>query len=90
MIENASIMAFARLCGEVSEGHISVEMGKKYARVVIQRSGSTSVFCFLDLANGDILKAESWQRPHKTPRGNIHAEDGGRSAITKYGAVYIR
>ena len=43
--------------------HISADMGRKYARVVKndQLNGSRSVHTFVNMENGDILKAGGWK-----------------------------
>jgi len=76
------------------------EPGKRYARLVEQDevpridqfNGGLrrSAFCFIDLTNGDILKAASWSAPAKHARGNIRvgsAADGWGHAIGCYGAA---
>jgi len=62
------------------------DYGSKYCKITI----SSSVFCFIDLSNGDILKAASLYRPAKHARGNVFANDLGCSAVTEYGAVSLR
>lgn len=47
-----------------------LEAGRRYVRVV--RDGS--VYCFVDLTNGDILKPASFKAPAKHARGNIYNE----------------
>jgi hypothetical protein len=72
---------------------ITVTYGKKYAKVVTEATfgSSVSVHTFVDLSNGDILKAASWQKPAAIPRGNVFNEnsDVGRT-VSQYGAVYLR
>jgi hypothetical protein len=63
--------------------------GKRYARIVSTGYGARSVHCFVDLINGDILKAASWRAPAKHARGNIWDNDGGRSALTPWGVRYL-
>jgi hypothetical protein len=64
------------------------QRGPKYARIVCVEDGKpSSVFCFVDLANGNILKAASWKTPAKHPRGNIA---NGSADVTPYGAQYLR
>ena len=49
-----------------------------------------SVHTFIDMTNGDILKAASYKAPAKNGvRGNIFADDLGRSCINGYGANYL-
>jgi hypothetical protein len=65
---------------------LSVEMGRKYARIVKSGSG---VYCFVEMSTGNILKAASYIAPAKGVRGNIHSNNA-RAAITGHGAVYNR
>ena len=70
---------------------ISVKFGKKYAKIV--KGGAEhqmGVHSFVNIENGDILKAASWKAPAKHARGSIFDADQGRSAISPYGAVYLR
>lgn len=77
---------------------ITIMPGARYVRLVRgQRkpiSGEVmegqSAFCFVDMTNGDILKASGWKAPAKGKRGSIYDADGGRSAITQYGARSLR
>lgn len=63
----------------------SVMRGKKNARIVRTDSGR-SVFCFVELATGDILKADGWDRPAKHKRGTVMQQDFGVNDVTIYGA----
>jgi hypothetical protein len=66
--------------------------GRKFARIVAARHGETQpsrVHCFVNKENGDVLKAAGWKSPAKHARGNINDSDGGRSAMTPYGAKYL-
>lgn len=68
---------------------LTLEEGPKKVRVVKNCSGK-AVFCFVDKATGDILKAESWSSAAKGKRGSIYDDDHGASAVTEYGANYCR
>lgn len=46
------------------------EYGSKNARIVVADS-QHSVYCFIDLSNGDIYKAAGWKAPAKGKRGSI-------------------
>jgi hypothetical protein len=61
--------------------------GRKYAKIV-RTDSQASVHCFVEKETGTILKAASWSTPAKGARGNISDADGGRSAVTPYGAKY--
>lgn len=69
------------------EVKISVEFGKKYARIVKESFGSRSAYCFVDMTTGDILKAAGWKVPAKGIRGNIR---NGAADVGEYGAAYMR
>jgi len=66
--------------------------GIKYAKIVRGREGGPvdSVHCFVNKGNGDVLKAAGWKAPAKHARGNIFDDDHGASAMTPYGAAYLR
>jgi MoaA/NifB/PqqE/SkfB family radical SAM enzyme len=67
---------------------ISVDIGKRYTKIISTRKcGQRSVYCFID-KNGDILKSATWKAPAKGVRGNIY--ESFVDAITIYGAKYIR
>lgn len=68
---------------------LTVEVGKRYARIV-RADSQRSVHCFVDLRNGDVLKAASWSAPAKHARSNLNDADGGASGLSAYGAVYLR
>jgi hypothetical protein len=65
--------------------------GRKYIRIVREdvKGSGRSVHCFVDAANGDILKADGWKRPAKHARGNIFA-DNPLAGMGDYGAQYLR
>ena len=66
----------------------TIEFGRKYAKIV--RTASRSVFAFVDLANGNILKPASWAKPAAGARGNVLDIDGRRKSYTPYGINYLR
>lgn len=69
---------------------ISVDAGSKFYRIV-KTTNQRSVYCFVNKANGDILKAAGWKAPAKHIRGNIFdANYGWGKAVTEYGATYMR
>lgn len=68
---------------------LSIEKGRKYARIVTTVAASRSVYCFVDLTNGNILKSESWKKPAKHSRGSIFSYDIS-SSVDWYGAKYLR
>lgn len=52
----------------------------------------SSVYCFIALNNGDILKAAGWNAPAKGARGNIFNDDCdvGKRATVYGSGLYIR
>jgi hypothetical protein len=67
-------------------GSMTFTRGGKYARI-IKEDEQHSVFCFVDLATGSILKAAGWNAPAKGARGHI---DNGARDVGPYGAAYKR
>ena len=56
---------------------IEFEAGSKYVKVVsISGGGSRSVHCFVEKANGNILRAASWKAPARNfVRGNVYDQE---------------
>jgi hypothetical protein len=76
---------------------IFTQTGKRYVRIVTEDSytqaghRSKSVHTFIDLTNGDILKAGTWKQPARNgTRGNICSPDIGASVVDWHGAKYLR
>ena len=70
---------------------ITVDYGKKYARVVHQNGVQRSVHTFVNMINGDILKSGGWSAPAPNGvRGNIFENDFGASVVNEYGASYLK
>lgn len=69
---------------------LSVERGRRFARIVETQGTHRSVFAFVEIATGDVLKAASFKIPAKHARGNIHDESNGMSRMTEYGPEYLR
>ena len=69
---------------------ITVDYGKKYARVVHENGVQRSVHTFVNMINGDILKSGGWSKPAPNGvRGNILADDFGADVVNEYGASYL-
>ena len=70
------------------EEPVTFQRGPKYARIVLTNGPSRSVHCFVNLSNGDILKAAGWKAPYKGgARGNIA---NGAADVSPHGAAYAR
>lgn len=64
---------------------LSIERGRRYARIVSTDAGSRYAFAFVDLESGDVLKPDGWKGPTKNfARGNIF--DPERLGVGAYGA----
>lgn len=62
------------------------EEGSRYIRVFL----GTSVFCFIDKKNGDILKAATYKAPQKNGvRGNV-LFDIDRNRLVSRQSFYVR
>ena len=61
----------------------SVSFGRKYAKITSRDSGGSSggVWGFVNMENGDLLKAASWSAPAKHARGNIESAAYGRNYV---------
>jgi hypothetical protein len=93
---------FNRKYPMLEPSRIEIDGGVKYQRIsVITRhkntagvvtDGQRSVYCFIDLSNGDILKAAGWKAPAKGARGNIFNDncDVGTRADMHGSGLYIR
>ena len=72
---------------------VTADIGTRYAKVVKNDSlnGSRSVHTFVDMENGNILKAGGWKAPQPNGvRGNIFDTDLGASVVNEHGANYLR
>ena len=67
----------------------TVKNGKKYFKICDQENGTIrSVYCFID-PNGNILKANSWNSPHKTPRGTVLEDTNWNKVCFQFGVKYL-
>ena len=62
----------------------------RYAKVYCNENDSKqgSIFAFIDMTNGDILKPASAKIPAKGARGNVFDDDYGTQYSTVYGPAY--
>jgi hypothetical protein len=86
---NEALVAFlnttqARLDAEYARNYggypaapqLTVDPGVKNVRVVASGPAQRSVFCFIRIADGAVLKADGWKKPAKHARGSIHVNAG--------------
>lgn len=67
--------------------------GRRYVRILRKDRPEHlfgSVFAFIDLTTGDVLKPDGWKRPSPIPRGNVLDEKGGMQCVGAYGIVGMR
>lgn len=64
----------------------SFKKGKKFVKII----RDTSVYAFIQIDNGDVLRPASWNAPAKHARGNIYADDHGLGCCGPYGVAYLR
>jgi len=89
---NAMLVAYyAKTYKVVGAPTITAQTGTKYAKLVSKNAGDTygSVYAFVDLATGNLLKAASWKAPAKGVRGNLFNPDP-LAGCTPYGMVYFK
>ncbi len=68
--------------------HLSLETGRRYARIVSEDGPSRCAFGFVDLTNGDVLKAAGWNAPAKNfARGNVTDANTGTGRMSWTGVA---
>lgn len=91
LVQEAIVKHYAAHLPNITPPKITIDRGPKYWRIVKNDEISRSVHTFVDMENGDILKAKGWKEPErKNPRGNVRDPDYGMRGVTQYGAVYLR
>ena len=77
-LKDVIVADYARFLKEIDGSKdkfgIEFEAGSKYVKIVsISGGGSRSVHCFVEKANGNILRAASWKSPARNfIRGNVY------------------
>lgn len=70
---------------------LSVRWGPRYARVMnVELGRETSVYAFVDVATGDVLKPATFRAPAKHARGNVLDASNGLRHMGAYGPAYLR
>ncbi len=82
----------AREYPNVTPDEITFKTGKRYVKIIRRQVDGTQelVHCFVDMTNGDVLKAAGWSAPAKHARGNIFDEHDGLKNMNEYGPAYLR
>ena len=90
-VQGETLLHYAKEFSILTPPVISMKEGSKNFKLISTHCGSRSVYCFVDKATGNILKAAGWSAPAKHSRGNIFdANYGWGKAVNIYGAVYLR
>lgn len=88
-IESERMKGYYSAASGLPDPKMTVEFGPKYARIVKNDHGR-SVFCFVEIATGNIMMAAGWKAPAKNhPRGTIHTPTHGVEFVGKYGPAYM-
>jgi hypothetical protein len=70
----------------ITDPVISFKKGKKYIKII----RDNSVYAFIEISTGNVLKPASWAAPAKHSRGNIFEEDNGLSCCGMHSVAYLR
>jgi len=64
--------------------------GRRYRKIAKAEYGKvSSVYCFVDTTNGNVLKPASWKAPAKHARGNIFDNHNGLRLMSWTGPAYL-
>lgn len=73
----------SEITNEKFQWGVQIIPGRKYAKIALTKpDGYRMVYCFVDIATGNILKAAGWKAPAVGIRGNI---SGNTSRCTPHG-----
>ena len=95
----AAVEAFVRHCQKVVDDNnarmafpwkttLTIDPGSRYVKIV-KTDSQSSVYGFIDVTNGDILKAATWKAPAKIARGNVN-NPATWNCAGPYGMAYLR
>jgi hypothetical protein len=87
-VSEAELMTFVQMAQEKIGRNLGYEVGQRYARIFIpdlHSVGSRTVFCFVDLTNGNVLRPDGWKRPNlkvkNSIQGNVFDEHKGNGSM---------
>lgn len=65
---------------------------QKFIRILVGRGSSRSVYCFVRVSDGAVLKPAGWKAPEpkQYARGSIYSETFGLEAMGPFGTIYLR
>lgn len=93
-VSDAEVAAFTLMAQEKTGLKLGYEIVKRYARIFSTRDDEEgrTVFGFIDMTNGNVLRADSWKRPNLTIKnpvqGNLFDEDKGSGSVQGSAANY--
>ena len=83
-VSDADLRLFVATAREKTKFDLEYEIRQRYARIFVLKydnAGGRTVFCFIDLTNGNVLRPDGWKRPNLKVRnsiqGNVHDEHKG-------------
>lgn len=93
-IIEASIEHYAERGWDHKTDMVYPEYGRRFTRIVADRGTQRSVHAFVDMTNGDVIKAAGWKAPQKGKNGlavrfnliDDESRERGFSAIDPYGS----
>ena len=88
-LENMLVQHHAERFAVLPPPSIEISTGKRFARIIKKDGSSIGAYGFIDLKNGDLLKAASWKAPALHARGNIFADDM-LAGCGPYGMAYLK
>jgi len=88
-LENMLVQHHAERFAVLPPPSIEISTSKRFARIIKKDGSSISAYGFIDLKNGDLLKAASWKAPALHARGNIFADDM-LAGCEPYGMAYLK
>lgn len=69
--------------------HVYFTRGIRYVRVIKRWGNQDTVHSFVQIDNGDVLKAEGWKGPAMHARGSIYDKWNGLSRVKWTGPEYL-
>jgi hypothetical protein len=91
-VSEAELTTFVQAAQEKVGLKLGHEVGQRYARIFIRdyHGNSRTVFCFVDLTNGNVLRPDGWRRPNlkvkNSIQGNVFDEHKGSGSIRAGGS----
>lgn len=93
-IQTATARHYEKRGYSMNPGMVYPEYGRRFARIVHESTNHRHVHAFVDMTNGDVIKAAGWKAPQKGKDGlavrfnlvDDESRERGFSAIDPYGS----